>query len=40
MERSKLGRSVGPNSRGKPLGRWKDRVGEYMCERGATRGKG
>ncbi len=24
---------VGPNSRGRPLGRWKDRVKEYMCER-------
>ncbi len=30
--------SVGPNSRGRPPGRWKDRVKEYMCERGATRG--
>ncbi len=28
---------VGPNSRGRPHGRWKDRVKEYMCERGATR---
>ncbi len=23
---------VGSNSRGRPLGRWKDRVKEYMCE--------
>ncbi len=23
--------SVGPNSRGRPLGRWQDRVTEYMC---------
>ncbi len=29
--------SPGPNSRGRPLGRWRDRVKEYMCERGATR---
>ncbi len=27
-----------PNSRGRPVGRWRDRVKEYMCERGATRG--
>ncbi len=25
--------SVGSNSRGRPLGRWKDRVKEYMCEK-------
>ncbi len=30
--------SVGPNSRGRALGRWRDRVKEYMRERGATRG--
>ncbi len=29
--------SVGPNSRGRPPGRWRDRVKEYMRERGATR---
>ncbi len=23
----------GPNRRGRPLGRWKDRVKEYVCER-------
>ncbi len=28
---------VVPNSRGRLLGRWKDRVNEYMCERGTTR---
>ncbi len=28
-----------PSRRGRPLGRWKDRV-EYMSERGATRGGG
>ncbi len=32
--------SVGPNSRGRPPVRWRDRVKEYMCERGATRGGG
>ncbi len=26
------------NSRGRLLGRWKDRVKEYKCERDATRG--
>ncbi len=30
----------GPNSKGRPLGRWRERVKEYMCERGATRGGG
>ncbi len=24
---------MGPSSRGRPIGRWKDRVKEYMCER-------
>ncbi len=24
---------VGPNSRGRSLGRWKERVKEYMCKR-------
>ncbi len=28
----------GPNSSERPLGGWKDRVKEYMCERGAGRG--
>ena len=32
--------SVGPDSRGRPPGRWRDRVREYMCEGGATRGGG
>ena len=27
-------------TRGRPHGGWKDRVKEYMCERGATRGGG
>ncbi len=26
--------------RGKPLGRWEDRVGDWMCERGTGRGGG
>ncbi len=25
------------NSRGRPLGRWKNKVKVYMCERGATK---
>lgn len=29
--------TVGPSSRGRPLGSWKNRVKEYMCERYATR---
>ncbi len=32
--------SVDPNSRGRPPGRWRDRVEEYMWERGDTRGGG
>ncbi len=28
---------MGPSSRGRPPGRCRDRVKEYMCERGATR---
>ncbi len=30
--------SVGSSSRRRQPGRWRDRVKEYMCERGATRG--
>ncbi len=33
-----MSESVGPNSRGRPAGRWRDRVKEYMCVRGVTRG--
>ncbi len=40
MKKVYVSSSVGPNSRGRPLGRWRDRVKEYMCERGATRGAG
>ncbi len=32
--------TVGPNSRGRLVGRWKDRVKEYMCERGTTKREG
>ena len=32
-----MSESVGPNSRGRPPGRWRDRVREYMCEGGAAR---
>ncbi len=35
-----MSESEGPNSRGRSPGRWRDRVKEYMCERGATRGGG
>ncbi len=35
-----MGESAGPSSRGRPPGRWRDRVEEYMCESGATRGGG
>ncbi len=28
--------SVGPTSKGRPPVRWRDRIKEYMCERGAT----
>ncbi len=29
----------GPSSRGRPHERWRERVIEYMCERGLTRGR-
>ncbi len=32
-----MSENVGSNSRGRPLERWRGRVKEYMCERGATR---
>ncbi len=35
-----MSENVAPNSRGRPPGRWRDRVKEFMCERGATRGGG
>ncbi len=35
-----LGSVEGPNRRGKPLGRWEDRVKEDVRETGATRGAG
>ncbi len=30
----------GQSRRGRPFGRWKVRLKEYMCERGASRGRG
>ncbi len=36
----RVSESVCPNSRGRPLEKWRDRVKEYMCGRGATRGGG
>ncbi len=35
-----MSENVGPNSRGRPLGKWRDKVNEYICERDATRGQG
>ncbi len=35
-----MSESLGSNSRGRPPGKWRDRVKEYLCERGATRGGG
>ncbi len=32
-----MSESVSPNSRGRPPRRWRDRVKEYLCERGTTR---
>ncbi len=32
LSRKCMSESVGPNSRGRPLVRWRDRVKEYMCE--------
>ncbi len=31
-----MSESVCPSSRGRLPGRWRDRVKEYICERGAT----
>ncbi len=38
-EKVYVSKTVGPNSRGRPLGRWRDRVKEYMCERCYQRGR-
>ncbi len=35
-----MSESVGPSSRGRPHWRWRDRVKQYMCERGASRDGG
>ncbi len=32
--------SVHPNSRGRSIGRWRNRVKEYMCESSVTEGEG
>ncbi len=37
LKKVSMSESVGPNSRGRSPGMWRDRVKEYMCERGATR---
>ncbi len=35
MKKVHASENVSPNSRGRPLGRWKEREKEYMCEREA-----
>ncbi len=40
VKRVYMSERVGPNSRGRPIVRWRDRVKEYMCERSAIRGGG
>ncbi len=40
VKKDYMSESVGPNSRGRPPGRWTDRVKEYLCERGAATGRG
>ncbi len=38
MKKVYVSYSVGPNNKGRPLGRWKASVKEYMRERGVNRG--
>ncbi len=33
MKKVCMSESVGPSSRGRPPGKWRDRVKEYTCER-------
>ncbi len=40
MKKVYTSETVCPNRRGRSLGRWKDKIKECMCERGATRGGG
>ncbi len=40
MKKVYVSETEGSVRRGRPLGRWKNRVKEYMSERGATRGEG
>ncbi len=40
MKKVYMSESEGPNSRRRPPVRWRDRVKEYMCESGATKGGG
>ena len=40
VEKLYMSESVGQYSRGRPPGRWRDRVKEYTCKRGATGGVG
>ncbi len=40
MKKVYVSESACPNSIGRPLKRWKDRIKEYMCERSDTTGRG
>ncbi len=40
MKKVHVSEIISPSSKGRPLGRWKARVKEYMCERGVTEGRG
>ncbi len=40
MKKVYMSENGGPNIKGRPPRRWRDRVKEYMCERGASRGEG
>ncbi len=35
-----MSETMGPNGRGRPLGRWKDGVKEYTCEGSGTKWRG
>ncbi len=40
MKKVHVSEIEGPSRRGRPLGRWKDRLKKYMSERGDARGEG
>ncbi len=39
MKKVYASETEGPSKRGRLLGRWEDRVKEYMCERGSSKGQ-